>query len=256
MSRWEPDRYLRYGDERTRPATDLAAQVAVAVPRRIIDLGCGPGNSTEVLCRRWPEAHVVGLDSSPAMIASARAQYAEREWQLGSIETWAPAEPYDVVFSNAALQWVPDHDRLVKRLFGYVAAGGALAFQVPSATYARVRTLIHEIAQGGPWATRMSGALSALTLESPDFYYDCLAPSAGMVDVWETEYMHVLASPSAIVDWMSATGLRPFLDALEPGAESEEFLMRLRGRVAEAYEFRADGRVLFPFRRTFVIAYA
>jgi trans-aconitate 2-methyltransferase len=130
-----------------------------------------------------------------------------------------------------------------------------LGFQIPSADYALVRTLIHEIALDGPWAPRMAVPLGALTMESPDFYYDHLASVARALDIWETEYIHVMDSPSAIVDWIASTGLRPFLDVLESDGESDQFVARLQERVRQSYSTRTDGRVLFPFKRTFVIAY-
>lgn len=256
MTRWNPSEYLRFGDERTRPAVDLAARVAVDSPARVIDLGCGPGNSTRVLRVRWPQAHVVGLDSSRDMIETALADEPGEEWVCAGIEGWIPREPFDVVFSNAALQWLPNHGPLVERLFAGVAPGGALAFQIPSATFAAVRTLIHQVALDGPWAPRMAGPLDALTMEAPGFYYDHLAPLARSVDIWETEYFHVMDSAPAIVDWIASTGLRPFLAALESEDETQSFLSALRARVAHAYLPQSDGRVLFPFRRMFVVAYS
>jgi trans-aconitate 2-methyltransferase len=246
---------MRFDDERTRPSIDLASRIAVESPRSAIDLGCGPGNSTRVLRQRWPFARVSGLDSSAQMIGAAREEHPEGDWIHSTIEDWHPAAAFDVVFSNAALQWLPNHGPLVERLFGHVSPGGALAFQVPSAEYALVRVLIHEIALDGAWADRMAGPLGALTMESPDFYYDHLAPAARALDIWETEYFHVMASPSAIVEWIASTGLRPFLDVLQTESESERFVTRLRERVSGSYSTRADGRVLFPFKRTFVIAY-
>ena len=252
---WDPGEYLRFGDERTRPSIDLVARVAVDAPARVIDLGCGPGNSTRVLKARWPQVRVIGLDSSSDMIEAARAEEPDGEWVHADIANWVADEPFDVVFSNAALQWLPDHGALVERLFGSVADGGALAFQIPSATYATVRTLIHEVALGGPWASRMAGPLGELTMEAPGLYYDHLTPIARSVDIWETEYFHVMDSAPAIVDWIASTGLRPFVAALESEAEREAFLAELHARVAQAYPPQGDGRVLFPFRRTFVVAY-
>jgi trans-aconitate 2-methyltransferase len=252
---WDPSEYLRFGDERTRPSIDLAARIAVESPSRIIDLGCGPGNSTRVLRARWPEAHVLGLDCSSDMIEAARADEPDEEWVLAGIEGWSADEAFDVVFSNAALQWLPDHGPLVERLFGAVAPGGALAFQIPSATFAAVQTLIRGVALEGPWAPRMSGPLGELTMETPSFYYDHLAARARSLDIWETEYFHVRDSAPAIVDWIASTGLRPFLAALESGDETRAFLAGLHERVASTYPPRRDGRVLFPFKRTFVVAY-
>ncbi len=255
MTPWDPEAYLRFEDYRTRPAVDLVARIAIDAPESIVDLGCGPGNSTQILRRRWPHARIEGLDSSPEMIASARRSHPDQSWVLGEIGTWSAVAPCDVVFSNAALQWVRGHAALVPRLLAQVAPGGALAFQIPSGAYSPVRAFIQEIAGEPAWARRMEGARRALTMEPPHVYYDALAPVARSVDVWETEYNHPMDSPSAIVEWISATGLRPFLDALDDD-ERRRFVAQLTDRVAGAYPARADGRVLFPFRRTFVVARA
>lgn len=255
MDSWSPSEYMRFGDERTRPSVDLASRIAVERPATVIDLGCGPGNSTRVLRQRWPEAHVVGLDSSAEMIDAAHRDEPCGEWILARIEDWAPAASFDVVFSNAALQWLPNHGALVERLFGAVSAGGALGFQIPSADFAAVRHLIHRIALDGPWTTRMSGPLGELTMESPALYYDRLAPSARSIDIWETEYFHVMDSHGSIVDWIAGTGLRPFLAVLESEDDTHMFLSRLNEMVSETYRPRRDGRLLFPFKRTFVVAY-
>lgn len=253
---WDPASYLRYGDERTRPAVDLVSRVQIDAPESVVDLGCGPGNSTSVLAGRWPSAHILGLDSSAAMIEAASQAHPSSTWMIADIASWQPESAVDVVFSNAALQWIPDHAHLITRLFRAVSPGGAFAFQIPSATYALVRTLIHEIALDGAWASRMSSPLGALTMESPSFYYDHLAPVARRMDVWETDYMHVMDSHDAIVEWIASTGLRPFLEALESESDRSLFRDRLLQRVADGYPVQSDGRILFPFRRTFVIAYA
>jgi trans-aconitate 2-methyltransferase len=256
MTTWDPHAYLRYDDERTRASADLVARIAVESPRSVIDLGCGPGNSTQVLRRRWPDARVLGLDDSVDMIAGAADTYPDQAWVLGGIESWSPEHAYDVVFSNAALQWLPGHVELTQGLFAHVAPGGALAFQIPSRSYAKVRGLIEGVASDEAWVTRMGPALGIHTMEAPEVYYDALAPGARSVDLWETTYFHVMDSQTAIVDWMSGTGLRPFLEALDGEGERARFTQMLEAQVAEAYETRVDGRVLFPFRRTFVIAYA
>lgn len=255
MSSWNAAHYLKYGDERTRAAVDLVARVKLQTPCTIVDLGCGPGNSTQVLRARWPEADVLGIDNSPEMIAAARQAHPEQQWQLADAAAWTAEEPVDLVYSNAALQWLPDHGALIPHLFAQVAPGGALAFQIPSSTFATLRTLIHDISHDAAWTKRMEGPRQTLTMESPAFYYDALAADAAELDVWESEYHHVLESKAAIVDWIASTGLRPFLAALETEAQREAFVTELHRRVALAYETRSDGKVLFPFRRTFVIAY-
>lgn len=255
MMKWNATRYLRYGSERTRPAADLIARIKLDAPRNIVDIGCGPGNSTSLLWQHWPESAVLGIDNSPEMIDAARTTYPERQWSLCDAADWSPQDQFDLVYSNAALQWLPNHRELLRRLFGYVNDGGALAFQIPSSTYATVRELIFDISRKPEWNDRMSRPRSVLTMESPAFYYDALASDANSLDLWETEYMHVLESKPEIVDWIASTGLRPFLDALDTEMERNTFTSELLRRVDDAYDTRSDGRVLFPFRRTFVIAY-
>jgi trans-aconitate 2-methyltransferase len=260
MPTWNATQYLKFGDERTRPSRDLAARIEVAQPARVVDLGCGPGNSTEVLAQRWPNAEIIGLDNSAAMIESARAAHqappATRStplrWLTADIAEWAAAEggeTFDVVFSNAALQWLPDHASLLPRLMRRVAPGGALAFQMPahnSPAHRIMRAMAAEIAlRVADWHCH-----------EPAFYYDVLAACARRVDLWETEYVHVMADAKAIVEWYRGSGLRPFLDALGTAAERDRFAAEFLEGVKEAYPKRADGRVLFPFRRVFAVAYA
>ncbi|MEM8671511.1 MAG: methyltransferase domain-containing protein [Planctomycetota bacterium] len=255
MTRWNASHYLRYGSERTRAASDLVARINLDTPRDIVDIGCGPGNSTSLLRERWPESNVLGIDNSPEMIDAARTAFPNGNWLLCDASDWSPPHPFELVYSNAALQWLPNHGELVSRLFASVATGGVLAFQIPSATYATIRELIFEISRKAQWDARMSEPRSILTMESPEFYYDALVKSAVSLDLWETEYMHVLESKTAIVDWIASTGLRPFLEVLDSESERNEFTIDLQRRVDAEYETRSDGKVIFPFRRTFVIAY-
>ncbi len=254
MSNWNANHYLKFGDERTRAAIDLATRIKLESPKRIVDLGCGPGNSIQVLRSRWPKADICGVDSSPQMIATASETYPNQQWIMGDVSQWSAAEPFDVVFSNAALQWLPDHRPLMSHLLTLVNDGGALAFQIPSSTYATVRTHIHEISRDPIWNERMHGPRSSLTMHPPSFYYDALIGDVEHLDVWETEYNHIMDSSAAIVDWIASTGLRPFLDVLNDD-EKKSFVDELHRRVADSYPTQTDGRVLYPFRRLFVIAY-
>lgn len=255
MPAWDANLYLQFGAERTQPSIDLASRIAVQSPRRIVDLGCGPGNSTEVLRRRWPEAEITGLDNSPEMIAAATKAYPQGRWVLGDIPAWEAASPFDVVFSNAALQWVKDHATAFPHLIKQVAEGGALAVQIPAHIASPVHRLMLQIADEARWREEMEAAKGALTMERPSFYYDALKPYASRIELWETEYNHVMENSDAIVEWIRGTGLRPFLEALESEDDQRAFLEKLRAGVARAYRQQYDGRVLFPFRRLFVIAY-
>jgi trans-aconitate 2-methyltransferase len=255
MLAWDVDLYLQFGNERTQPAVDLISRVTVSHPQRVIDLGCGPGNSTEMLRRRWPNATITGLDSSPEMIAEARKRYADQAWILADAGAWAASEPYDLVFSNAALHWIPNHDELVCHLLAQVAPGGALAFQIPNHIHSPLHQAILQIAAEPHWRQQMQTAKSALTIERPSFYFDALAQSAVKIDIWETDYYHILEDAPAIVHWIRSTGLRPFLEALDTEDQRQHFLKALTERVVDAYPPQKNGKVLFPFRRLFVVAY-
>jgi trans-aconitate 2-methyltransferase len=255
MPTWNSDLYLKFARERTQPAIDLAARIAIEAPARVIDLGCGPGNSTAVLARRWPGARLTGLDNSAAMLAGARQALPRCTWLEGDIGTWEADEPFDVVFSNAALQWVPDHAVTFARLLAAVAPGGALAVQVPGNFDAPPHRLMRELASAAEWRTEFRHPPREWFAHPAEFYYDLYAPRAKNLELWTTEYLHVLDGVDGIVEWYRGTGLRPWLDALPGEAARSRFLADYRARLLPYFPPRADGRVLFPFRRLFVIAY-
>lgn len=258
MPNWDSAQYLRFGDERTRPCRELAARVAIEGPARIIDLGCGPGNSTTVLAERWPSADITGVDSSAEMIRAARASNPARRWVVGDIADWVASEDdqFDVVFSNASLQWVADHPRLFPQLMRRVAAGGALAVQMPGNYAAPPHQIMRELARSTKWRSRFpADGVREWHVHDLTFYFDALAPHAARLDLWETEYLHILPSAEAIVDWYKGTGLRPFLQALPSDEDRAAFTSDYLERIREAFIPRPDGRVLFPFRRLFIIAY-
>lgn len=255
VSNWDPQLYLTFAAQRTRPAEDLAARIDVAQPRRVIDLGCGPGNSTAVLRRRWPSAAITGLDSDAAMLAEAERSDPKVRWLKADAASWEPSERYDVVFSNAMLQWLPDHPNAVARMFRGVAPDGALAVQMPSHLRSPLHRHIVDVAALPEWQPAMRDVRHGIVEHDADFYYDILSDWAGRVDLWVTEYEHVLDGPEAIITWIRATGLRPYLNALADDEERARFQAALLARVARSYPRRRDGRVLFPFRRLFFVAY-
>jgi len=249
---WNPQTYLAFADERTRPAAELLARVPDENPARVIDLGCGPGNSTALLRQRWPEAHIEGLDSSPDMLARARKVGLAADWIEGDVGTWRAGTPYDVIFSNATFQWVGDHRSLLPRLLAGVKKGGTFAFQVPHNMDAPSHALMRATANEGPWAAKLKNVRQIAVLNPAD-YYEILAPYAQLVDIWETEYLHVLRGEDAIYHWVSGTGLRPFVQALD-AAEREHFIVAYKAKLNTAYPMRTDGATLFPFKRMFVVA--
>lgn len=256
MPNWNPAQYLRFEDERTRPCHDLANRIALAAPSRIVDLGCGPGNSTRVLAARWPDASITGLDSSAGMIAAARAAHPSYKWEQSEIGDWSAgaAPAFDLVFSNAALQWVGDHAAIFPRLFARVASGGALAVQMPSRYESPAHRVTRELAASDEWRDHFRDVADWHSHDIT-FYYDLLAPLAGRTDFWVTEYLHVLAGPEGIVEWYKGTGLRPYLNSLDTPMLRDRFLAQYLDGIRAAYPRRADGRVAFPFRRIFLIAY-
>lgn len=255
MPTWNSDQYLKFAGERTQPAVDLAARIALEAPQRIVDLGCGPGNSTAVVAARWPQARLAGADNSTAMLAAARRDHPQWEWFATDIGTWRAETPCDLVFSNAALQWVPDHARVLPHLLEQVAPGGALAFQVPANLDSPPQRLMRELAASSAWKGQFTAPPREWFVHPVEFYYDTLAPRVKRLDAWVTEYQHVLAGVDGIVEWYRGTGLRPWLDALPNDEVRQEFLAAYRARLAPYFPARADGKVLFPFRRLFVVAY-
>jgi trans-aconitate 2-methyltransferase len=258
MPSWNPEQYLKFSDERTRPCRDLVARVEAWRPLRIIDLGCGPGNSAEVIAQRWPDAAIAGLDSSPAMIEKARAVRPEYDWRAGDIAEWASTtnERFDIVFSNAALQWLGDHESLFPRLFDHVESGGALAIQVPGNYDGTANRIMREVAARFAWRRWFpEGRAKAWHAYDLDFYYDALAPHAPRLDLWASEYWHALPDVAAIVEFYKGTGLRPYLDAIGEADERERFLAEYQEALAPYFPPRSNGAVLFPFRRIFMVAY-
>ena len=257
MPTWNSDQYLKFANERTQPAIDLAARITLDTPHRIIDLGCGPGNSTAVLGRRWPRADLTGLDNSAAMLAAARRDFPAWTWHEGDIATWcAPADrPLDVVFANASLQWTPDHAQAFPRLLAQTAPGGALAVQMPANFDAPPHRIMRELGASPAWRASFATPPREWHVHEPEFYYDALAPHAARLDLWTTDYVHVLAGIDGIVEWYKGTGLRPWLDALPDDVTRTRFLADYRAALVPHFPPRPDGRVLFPFRRLFVIAY-
>ncbi|MER5181798.1 trans-aconitate 2-methyltransferase [Streptomyces sp. NPDC002896] len=267
---WDPRQYLRHEGHRARPFVDLLARVpelpaagAAARPPRIADLGCGPGNVTQLIADRWPTAHITGFDNSPEMLARAEplagptAGGGRLDFRPADARTWAPSpdEPYDLIISNATLQWVPDHAQSFAAWIAGLAPGGTLAFQVPSNFDAPSHVLMRELAESEKWKDRLAGVLrhADAVLTASD-YLERLVALGCEADVWETTYLHLLEGEDPVLDWVKGTGLRPVLTALadDPSA-SESFVAEYRALLREAYPATPHGTV-FPFRRLFAVA--
>ncbi len=254
MEDWSARQYLKFEDERTRPPRDLLAQVLLERPRLVVDLGCGPGNSTELLVERFPRAEVVGIDSSPDMLRKAHERLPRCTFIEADMATWMPDPRTDLVFANAALQWVPDHQRVMRALLEALPAGGVLAAQMPDNTSEPALVLQREVAASGPWADDPQIKATARgNLPPPETYYDLLKPVCARIDIWHSVYNHVLATPQAIVEWFKGSSLQPYLSALD-AAGRERFLAAYMEKIVGAYQPRFDGKVLLRFPRLFIVA--
>jgi trans-aconitate 2-methyltransferase len=252
---WNPVTYLRYGDERARPFVDLLARVGAPAPSVVVDLGCGQGELTASLARRWPRARITGVDSSATMLAAAAAHAVRGrvEFIAGDVRSWKPDEPVDLLVTNAVLHWVPGHDELLTRWAAGLAPGGWLALQVPGNFRAPTHALLAELCRSAEWSDRLAGAAPRpdAVLE-PDGYLDVLAAAGLVADVWETTYLHVLTGPDPVLGWVRSTQLRPLL-ALLDDADAGRFTEQYAAALREAYPMRADGTTLLPFRRIFAV---
>ena len=252
---WSAKQYVAFEDERTRPVRDLLAALPPIDAHSVIDLGCGPGNSTEVLAARYPQAKISGIDSSSDMIEAARRRLPHVNFAVGDLQTWQDAGPFGVILANAVLQWVAHHEKLLPALIAMLATGGALAVQMPDNLDEPAHRLMREVAADGPWAPKLAASSAARApLPSAAWYYELLRPLCSKLDLWRTTYHHFLnGGPAAVVEWFKGSGLRPFLEPLN-AVERSAFLEQYMGAIAKAYPLVSDGSVLLPFPRVFLTA--
>ena len=255
MPSWDPDVYERFKADRDRPALDLLLRIPGDLePAEIWDLGCGTGEQAALLARRHPAARVHGLDSSPDMLRRARTRDAQVDWVRADLADFAPDIAPDLIFTNAALQWAPDHARLIPYLASHLAQGGVFACQMPDAYESDGHRALRDLAETSAWSTRLGSVQAARPIARPDAYYAWLAPICGEIDIWTTTYLHVLEGDDPVVEWMRGTTLRPYLDALADPADRTAFLNDYRERIRALLPPRADGVTLFPFPRLFIVA--
>lgn len=259
---WNAEQYLRFGGHRLRPVFDLIGGIDLAgldSPSRVIDLGCGPGNSTRVLRERWPSCALTGLDNDPAMLARARADHPAGQWIENDVGAWAAgaskAPAYDLVFSNAALHWLPDHATLFPRLMTRLVPGGIVACQMPRNFAAPSHRLLRETMKLPQWRERLAAFADWAPVAEPAAYYDWMLPHASHLDIWETEYLQALTGENAVLEWIKGSALVPVREAL-PADEYAAFTTRYGDALRDAYPRRSDGTTLLPFRRLFIVVRA
>ena len=248
---WDPAKYLDYADLRGRPFYDLIGRIDATEPRRVVDLGCGPGNLTASLVERWPGATLEAIDSSPEMVDAARA--AGIDARVADVHEWTPAPDTDVVVTNAVLQWVPDHRALLRRWIGELPPGAWFAMQVPGNMGSPSHVLARSLASRPEWSVLRGVLRGEEAVDDPTGYADLFADAGCAVDVWETTYVQRLSGPDAVLEWIAGTALRPVRAALDD-AEWKRFRAELAPMLDEAYPPRPDGTTWFPFRRVFAVA--
>ncbi|MEH2568145.1 methyltransferase domain-containing protein [Bradyrhizobium sp. AZCC 2289] len=249
---WNPQQYLKFSGHRLRPAVDLLMRIPEFPVRSVADLGAGAGNVTKLIKERWPDANVIGVEGSAEMVAAGKKAAPEVEWLHQDLGSWQPPHRYDVVYSNAALHWLPDHARLFPSLMEKVEPGGILAVQMPRNFAAPSHLLIAETALNGPWRSQVEHLVTPPPVGEPGFYHDLLAPLSEQVDIWETEYLQVLEGENPVKEWTKGTWLTRYLDILQ-GQEKAAFEAAYGERVAKAYPRNSAGQTLFPFRRLFMV---
>ena len=253
---WNPDLYLKYRNERTQPSVDLVNRISKDFnPEKIIDIGCGPGNSSQVLAERWPSASIVGIDTSITMIEKAGEDYPHQEWIVADASTYEPNIKFDLVFSNATIQWIPDHEGLLAKFHTLLTDNGIMAIQIPLFWDMKVGKAIKKLTRDNRWKAQTNQVVNLFTIHDYQFYYDQLSDLFKAADLWETTYMHVLESHLSILEMIRSTGLKPFLDILDNVPDKCAFETEVLKEIKRDYPAHEDGKVIFPFKRLFFIGY-
>ena len=251
---WNPDLYLKFNRERTQPSIDLVTRIKSDSPSRIIDIGCGPGNSTQILVQRWPDSMITGIDNSPAMIEKAKKDYPHQHWRLLDAEKDEIPGTYDIVFSNATIQWIPNHTELLEKLSDILNKNGLIAIQIPQFWDMPLGKAIEKIAKDNRWNSATKGVTELFTMHNYSFYYDQLSLRFNEIDIWETYYMHIMDSHFSILEMIRSTGLKPYLDMLDSEKDKQDFEAQVLTEIKRDYQAQKNGKVIFPFRRLFFIA--
>lgn len=251
---WNPDLYLKFNKERIQPTIDLVSRIDMERPAHIIDIGCGPGNSTHILGQRWPDSRLLGIDNSEAMIEKARHDYPDLNWQLLDAGRDRIPGRYDLVFSNATIQWIPDHPGLFRKLKAILSDQGVLAIQLPLFFEMPLGISIANISRIKRWSRLTDRVNDLFTIHKPSEYYDMLSPLFDSIELWVTDYVHIMVSHHAILEMIRSTGLRPYLDRLETEDDRNDFEAMVLADITRDYPLQQNGKALFPFKRLFFLA--
>jgi trans-aconitate 2-methyltransferase len=253
-SEWNPALYLKFNRERIRPSIDLVSRIDFDNPKTIIDIGCGPGNSTQILVQRWPHLKIMGIDSSQTMIEKAKKDYPLQKWILCDAGKDTITGKYDIVFSNATIQWIPDHAGLFKKFFNLLNEKGLIAVQIPMFWNMPLGKSIARIGKNSKWAELTRGVDDIFTIHNYTYYYDLLTELSDSIEMWETHYLHIMESHFSILEMIRSTGLRPYLERLIAEKHKSEFEELVLKRIESDYPLQKNGKVIFPFKRLFFIA--
>jgi trans-aconitate 2-methyltransferase len=250
---WNPQQYLKFSGHRLRPAVDLLMRIPDFAVRTVADLGAGAGNVTRLIKERWPDAAVTAVEGSAEMVVAGTKAAPDVVWLHQDLASWRPRQSSDLVYSNAALHWLPNHAALFPALMQTVAPGGVFAVQMPRNFTAPSHLLIAETALKGPWRSQVEHLVTPPPVGEPGYYHGLLAPHAQAIDIWETEYLQVLEGNNPVKEWTKGTWLTRYMDVLD-AQEKAAFEAAYGERVAKAYPKNAAGQTLFPFRRLFIVA--
>lgn len=251
---WNPDLYLKFGKERIQPTIDLVSRIDIDNPKNIIDIGCGPGNSTQILYQRWPSSKILGIDNSESMIKKAKQDYPDQEWCLVDAEKNIISGNYDIVFSNATIQWIPNHYDLFERLKKIMTDNGVLAIQLPLFFDMPLGKSIAQISKNNKWSNMTESVNNLFTIHNSNDYYDMISELFNSIEIWVSDYIHIMDSYNLILEMIRSTGLRPYLDRLESEIDKKDFEDMVLEDIKRDYPEQRNGKVLFPFKRLFIIA--
>lgn len=256
MSDWNSEQYLKFKKERTQPSIDLVSRITIENPKRIIDIGCGPGNSTAQLKKRYPNAYILGVDYSENMIEKAKSSYEDIDFMLFDATTDFDKlnDKFDIVFSNACIQWVPNHKKLLKDMMGILSPNGMLAVQVPSQHEMPIHTIVETVTTNSKWKDKITNRRNFYTLAEED-YFNLLTEISDDFSMWKTIYYHRLPSQQSIVEWYKSTGLKPYLEQLSED-DKPEFEADILNEVKKVYPVQNNGEVIFKFHRLFFTAHS